>query len=231
MKERPILFSAPMVQALLSGSKTQTRRVVKPKIAEPLDYFGSKSDDDDDDRTLDELLGQRTEEKGLRVWCADYPEEGSVVVRCPHGQPGDRLWVRETWQKAGGGTGYWYRATDDKADNGASPVGHWKPSIHMPRAASRITLEITGVRVERLQDISEADCWAEGVYAGNACRCKNPLDFVRSCGHCGLRLIDAVGLYQTLWESINGPGSWGLNPWVWVIEFKVLEAAEIGSAT
>ena len=203
MKERPILFSAPMVRAILDGRKTQTRRIIKnigivPGIGEVL----NGSDD-----------------------AKEWPDF------CPYGKQGDRLWVRET---------HWMDKRDilcavmdlDGFAVDAHPAGRnkfvkdfhslknnkfWKkrPSIHMPRIVSRILLEITGVRVERLQDISECDAKAEGSYV---------------CDYFGRRLLDQSSNqgcykwgYRSIWESINGTGSWDLNPFVWVVEFKVLE--------
>ena len=194
-----------MVRATLDDSKTQTRRIVKPKVAETLNWFGGK-DGVDDDRTLDELLGQRIEEKGVRVWCADYPEEGSELIHCHYGQPGDQLWVREAWST--------HRCFDDRPPrdlkgsfhywaDGEIQTGKRRPSIHMPRWASRITLEITGVRVERLQDISRGDAMAEGCPFPNMAQGADPRNW-----------------YADLWNSINGPDSWDANPWVWVVEFK-----------
>lgn len=216
MKDRPILFSGPMVRALLDGSKTQTRRVVKLKISETLEWFGGKSDADDD-RELNELLGQRTEDEGLRVWCSDYPEEGSEVIHCPYGQPGDRLWVREAWGiglcgsrvslKAEAWPDGWpvdrLRYAADGTNIGTACV---RPSIHMPRWASRITLEVNGVRVERLQDISRGDAMAEGCPFPNMADGDDPRKW-----------------YADLWNTINGPGSWDANPWVWVVEFKAVK--------
>lgn len=199
MKERPILFSGPMVRAIIEGRKTQTRRVVKARHFPKLEKF----------------LGGLLDGK----W---------NLIPLPYGKPGDRLWVRETWclkedpYNAEGNhdktcvhyraDGYKVRAVDgdgfqlwNKDNSEASP---WRPSIHMPRWASRITLEITSVRVERLQDISIDDAIAEGVFQGF-----DPPD-----GH-GFR-SEARNLYRELWESINGPGSWDANPFVWVIEFK-----------
>ncbi len=177
MRERPILFSAPMVRAILGGRKTQTRRVVK-------------------DRYIDAVF---------LVHFFKY-----LRGNCPYGQPGDRLWVRESFcdaRSAGAGC-VLYRASGDRACR-------WKPSIHMPRSASRILLEITAVRVERLNDISEADAKAEGLMRVS--------DGFR--GADGLPwYANPVASYRSLWESINGAGSWAANPWVWVIEFN-LEAA------
>lgn len=168
-KERPILFSGPMVRAILDGRKTQTRRMIKPDWSRCLDL------DDPDDRK-------------------------AAVERCRHGKLGDRLWVRETFAIHGGEIAY--AATDQHL------VGcdRWKPSIHMPRRASRIVLEIAGVRVERLNEISRGDAMAEGCPHSNLAYGQNPCDWFRE-----------------LWKSTNGPESWAANPWVWVIEFRKTE--------
>lgn len=189
MKERPILFSAPMVRALLNGTKTQTRRVVKD------------------------------EQKARALNAAGYSA-------CPYGQPGDRLWVRETWQAffddevppdRPRGPRHtmgipaqpelksfaFYRADGDMPPHHEYGAVRWFPSIHMPRKYSRILLEIVGVRVERLQDISRGDAMAEGCPFPNIARGANPREW-----------------YAELWDQINGPGSWSANPWVWVVEFK-----------
>ena len=218
MKERPILFSAPMVRALLAGTKTQTRRVAPvesidirdigdgtiswaAKFSEPVRSRVSGG------RATGTYSGGRfTRDQAVSIIAADF---------CPYGQPGDWLWVRETFMdlqgtgvehrdSAGNRQRYAYAADtrpgsyDDECrkDYGLK----WRPSIHMPRTASRITLEVTAVRVERLQDISEADAMAEGCYTDPAC--------------------PAYDAYRSLWESINGPGSWDANPYVWVVEFK-----------
>ena len=207
MKERPILFSAPMVRALIDGTKTQTRRVVKYDIrgpSEPMDtwdWYDAKG----------EWVGAHGR---------GYPfAKTNAALLSPYGQPCDRLWVRETWDAGGNDIGY--RA--DMASRYVPPTdphygesmrmfdrqrGRWNSSIYMPRWASRITLEVTGVRVERLQDISEADALAEGVTAGK---------------YTGLDRAYARA-YSDLWEQINGPGSWDANPWVWVVEFKGIGA-------
>lgn len=210
MKERPILFSAPMVRAIQAGTKTQTRRVVKLTGAGRVKAQGSP-----------------------RNWHIDDPE---AVLACPYGQPGDRLWVRETFvverqvehdqppPHADGrpiqrcddfGGMQWrqphYRATDPTPelayeDGSGEPECRWKPSIHMPHWASRITLEIVSVRVERLKDISEPDARSEGC---------EPAWF-------GKRFAGYSTAFAQLWESINGAGSWDANPWVWVVEFRKL---------
>ena len=182
-KERPILFSGPMVRAILEGRKTQTRRVVKFDPC-PSSY----------------------------AMVSHYDGLGNVVLtdgsylRCPYGQPGDRLWVRETWAHrrwmlgdASPDPTTVYRADSDDLRG----CDRWRPSIHMPRWASRITLEVVSVRVERLQDISEEDAMAEGVALAENYRG---------------RLAHFAGL----WEQINDLGSWNANPWVWVVEFRKL---------
>lgn len=176
MKERPILFSAPMVRAILAGEKTQTRRMLK---RQPL--FSS---------TPEGISG-----------CNKYRTHS---FKCPYGIEGDRLWVRENiaFGKGYDGqrpvdipTGQSFVKAFYMAD-GPKPewAGQIRPSIHMPRAWSRILLEITGVRVERLHDISDDDAKAEGVLGFHT--------------------------YKDLWSNINGQESWDANPWVWVVEFK-----------
>lgn len=201
MKERPILFSGPMVRGLLDGSKTQTRRVVKPQ---PTTEIRSG------------LMGHWSIQPDVREFS------------CPYGQPGDRLWVRERFcpiypqdptYNNGEPIEYDYAATYVHGYRLGDSLGlkkKWKPSIHMPRAASRITLEITGVRVERLQDISEADAIAEGAkQTDGQWWTHDPSDPITG--------NDPVESYRRLWESINGPGSWDANPWAWAIEFKRVE--------
>lgn len=225
-KERPILFSAPMVRAILSGQKTVTRRALK--VQPHIDASGN-----------------------FCVGGANYGQDiyGKPVTKhfvssnCPHGKPGDRLWVRETWgvishdfdehgnminwnpdrpaspiREMRFGCGYYsghviYRADGEAAwagddDGGGDDRSAWKPSIHMPRIASRVLLEITDVRVERLQDISEEQALAEGVMS-----CKQDID---PDGND----YSPQELFPGLWTMINGDGSWQSNPWVWVVEFK-----------
>jgi hypothetical protein len=211
MTEKPILFSTPMVIALLDGTKTQTRRIVKLPHNNPLGVWEATTVGGVNVKTS---KGLPTVEEAA-IW---HTRTGDALI-CPHGGIGDQLWVRETWNH----DCYPYPLSDDplfyyRADYHDDPLGmdlelsqdgirrKWMPSIFMPRAASRIQLEITNVRVERLNDISEADAMEEGV--------SNPLiggtyDFI------GYR----EG-YQRLWEAINGAGSWDDNPWVWVVEFK-----------
>lgn len=209
MKDRPILFSAPMVRALLDGSKTQTRRIMKPQPewTEPESVWQH---------------GDGHSGTGWYVSNSDYPEEGALFYRFPYGQPGDLLWVRENgWEapdlsprdlREGADTWPAYEYDTEPLmcwENGELKKLGWKrrPSIHMPRWASRITLEVTGVRVERLQDISRGDAMAEGCPFPNMAQGDDPRKW-----------------YADLWHSINGPDSWILNPWVWVVEFKVMKS-------
>jgi hypothetical protein len=236
MRELPILFSAPMVRAILEGRKSQTRRAVKPQPTQCCPTGSSLP------------LAQGD-------WAWPYPKTGGGIVRvsnrrngpegwtehCPYGQAGDRLWVRETWRYADWtGDGYpwieyqadsakslrdsqlppewservidiWAKLSEEEnfAIDGRAADRKWRPSVHMPRWASRITLEVTDVRVERLQDISEADAIADGCIAVNK----------------GISWHTAADAFEALWNSINGPGGWDANPWVWVVAFKRVEEA------
>lgn len=214
MKERPILFSGPMVRAILEGRKTVTRRVVKPQP----DFLGSMTDPTTPFKTLGAGL------------------HGQIV--CPYGQTGERLWVRETCRaeeliSGEDGVRYladdaWMMIKDDsraaidwlRLYNYAQDKGRMVPSIHMPRWASRILLEITAVRVERLQDISGDQAEAEGV---DAALCRQFLETSPSRHECKEAVIHG---FAGLWASINGNGSWDANPWVWVVEFKRVGAGE-----
>lgn len=225
MKDRPIIFSAPMVRAILEGRKTQTRRVVKPQPErEPSDPSG--------------LWYPSTTSKRKRHYANEsHFVRGLPLDWCPYGAPGDRLWVKHA---------HWYkRASDLTPEIIWSPEsphavhrdhkGVWvssiassqydidqhggfkkRPSIHMPRWASRLTLEVVSVRVERLQAISEEDAKAEGA---TPAWCS--ADSISSGSPDAFRRY-RDGL-KSLWESINGNGSWADNPWVWVIEFKRID--------
>lgn len=221
MKERPILFKDAMVRAILSGAKTQTRRIVAfPRkrdcficVDHGLGWWPYQSDD------------------GESELCDDGMEH---PYKCPFGEVGDRLYVREAFAVVPR-TAYARSEDvqqtlrpDDDHDAAIYRSGwtrsksgfRWKPSIHMPRWASRITLEITGVRVQRLNDISEADAIAEGVL------CNSTIDYRKTSIEGGAVLHSHfVDGYKELWGSINGPGSWEANPWVWAIEFKRIEQA------
>ena len=206
MKERPILFQAEMVRALRDGSKTQTRRIAKLTDAAHVKEPGKH-----------------------RRW---HPGDPEARLACPYGQPGDRLWVRETWAyethalsaKDHEREGPWVYAADGETALQHRLCDRWRPSIHMFRAASRITLEVTGVRLEHLQDIIDADALAEGINSwimdgfDEATEGK-PWEVASKFS------IDSpfISAYAVLWEQINGPGSWAANPWVWVVEFKVVK--------
>ena len=188
MKERPILFSAPMVRAILEGAKTQTRRVVRGQVAAL-------------DRGHATIIGGPS---------------------CPYGAPGDRLWVRETWtaiDERGEAVSRRTRHVDQncgdrlvyRADDRVL-TEQWRPSIFMPRWASRITLEVTAVRVERLHDITEEDARREGV---------EPAPFAKAGRPAGHLHLEA---FEDVWDSINGKHApWASNPWVFVIDFRRLE--------
>jgi hypothetical protein len=204
MKEHPILFSTPMVQALLEGRKTMTRRVVKPQPP------------DDHPFSLCDARGccawGETGDEGDGWW----PKDGAI--RCPYGTIGDRLWVRETFTETTPteplNRKYVYKTDYDGIHN--STMFKWKPSIFMPRAASRIMLEITNVRVERLNGISDQDATAEGV-SNEVYRYD---DWKHHVGKDWMAHRIPLMNYAHLWESINGKGSWKENPWIWIIEFK-----------
>lgn len=213
MKERPILFNGPMVRAILDGSKTQTRRIAKLSSSLP-DGKGWTTLVKPGTHVHLPLVDGRWQWKpaGGDEW-QPYPDLSDY---CPYGKPGDRLWVRETWtiqdehpemrRKPEQGDSFAFRATGQSGYYGpTNKIVRWRPSIHMPRLASRINLEITGVRIERLNNISPSDSLAEG------CPYHHKTGFSPE---------DAVKWYADLWESINGTGSWAANPWVWVVEFK-----------
>jgi hypothetical protein len=191
MKEHPILFSGPMVKAILDGRKTQTRRAIKPQPE------------------LYKRGGPIFGDAQLVRW-KDKIDTAPILLNiamkslCPYGRIGDRLWVRETWQESTSGVHY-------RADTDILP-GTWRPSIHMPRWASRLTLEITGVKVERVQEISEEDIKAEG------------FDRIQYRGYTS-RKIDDPEDFSDAWDAMNAKRgySWASNPYVWVISFKRID--------
>ena len=202
MKEHPILFSTPMVRAILEGRKTQTRRVIQPQpeiIIRPIDDKCNEVIWSDSKRVLS--IGGGGDVLGA-----------CVRELCPYGYRGDRLWVRETFAYCPGDvyvyrSDYLYDVDSESAmtinmKTGETMPLRWRPSIHMPRKASRLTLEIVNVRVERLQEISEEDAISEGFR--------------------NLATDTARGDFSYLWDHINAKRGfgWDVNPWVWVIEFK-----------
>jgi hypothetical protein len=216
VKERPILFSGPMVRAILEGRKTQTRRVVKPQPPHSCAYIINGKQN-----AACCYLAKPPPVNRPTVWVPPTPKSKTHLLICPYGQPGDRLWVRESHYMSllthdGGAGVVEYRA--DYCDELASGI-RWSPSIHMPRWASRITLEVVSVRVERLHEISKEDAMAEGVVENDLGRlASETLHTYKS-----QRVSPVVLQYADLWESINGPESWAENPWVWVVEFKRVE--------
>lgn len=238
MKERPIIFSDKMAQGIGDGRKTQTRRVVKPQ---PVLRDG-------DDSCWSWRYGEKNPPQ-LSRWF-DVESFGDTLSRyCPYGQPGDRLWVRETWVEIEHGRNAAYRA--DTKEPFLSQI-KWSPSIFMPRWASRITLEVVSVRVERLQGISESDAIAEGVgvyggYAGLAAigaglLAANPKllrrGFLKGFMAAGLWTVNHKfadvptsqrGAFAALWDTTNASRGyvWNLNPWVWVIGFKLAAKGEV----
>ncbi|MDQ1226500.1 hypothetical protein QE443_002661 [Pantoea ananatis] len=235
MKERPILLNAEMVRAVLDGRKTQTRRGMK--VQPDSSRYGL--------RFITESFNNR--ETGKYFWSQSdgcgINKPRSKPFSCPFGAVGDRLWVRETFMDLKGTgiesttgqfEGFAYRAdtpSGSYGDMARKDYGlKWTPSLHMPRKASRITLEITGVRVERLQDINHEDSYAEGIHtevfdqtvvAKNYCE---PDAFFQFWSEGMDHFVEMDELYRksfgSLWSSIYGEESWQANPWVWVIEFK-----------
>ncbi|WP_110599759.1 hypothetical protein [Salinicola lusitanus] len=227
MKERPILFSGDMVRALLEGRKTQTRRAVKINAAGRVQRAGKQ-------------------------W---HIEDPNAAMACPYGQPGDRLYVKEShwawgrWEtqfdaKKGRDAWHFIDMTLECGKSyqfkqpvpigtrfGVSPAWHKRPSLFMPRHASRILLDVSTVRVERLQEISKVDACREGLFAERYDWRVSEfyLDDMayRSAPDAQVRYSDPRHAFKELWESINGTGSWAANPWAWVVEFRVAEPSEV----
>ena len=210
MADKPIIFSAPMVRALIEGRKTQTRRVLKPQ--------------------------PKVLKNG--IWYRPYPVLRPLQWAYLHGDriagfadtryaPGDRLWVREAFigpyayevneypPRDWGNKPIWFPADGPVPDNFAGQFWHRaRPSIHMPRWASRLTLTVTDVRVQRLQEISAADSIAEGVQCGTC-------EFMNTSACNGRGCFASIAAFQALWNSLHGPGAWDANPWVAAYTFTV----------
>lgn len=234
MKERGMIFNGEMVRAILDGRKTQTRRIMKPQ-PEPCPRGGHWWPSN----VFKTMLHVEDEmQNGKGGW------GGLVGDACPFGDVGDRIWVRETFQgplvheelfeeysaypekfetpeyceyAADGGVRPEYCDLDDNLRHG------WRPSIHMPRWASRILLEITNVRVERLNAISEEDAEAEGIDMEALYDSQDCYDCIADHNMTGRPTV--TGAFKYLWESIYGAENWLANPWVWVIEFKRVEGS------
>ncbi|ENG0039741.1 TPA: hypothetical protein ACNMRT_002776 [Klebsiella pneumoniae] len=218
MREKGLIFNSEMVRAILDGRKTQTRRPIKWK------------------QTRFTEIGER-EDGSKWPWSEDAEHACDFWHPCPFGAVGDRIWVRETWSSDFANyypnDRVWYAADNNRQldidmvdgvrgiyspESDVHVPFRWHPSIHMPRWASRILLEITDVRVERLNAISEEDARAEGIIDGGCLNCGEP----EPCG-CANPEPDATDAFAYLWQSIYGQDNWNANPWVWVIEFKRVE--------
>lgn len=227
MREYPILFSGEMVRALLDGRKTQTRRVIKPQPTR-MAYAGGV----------------------FSMGAIGFVGDEGKTFLCPYGKPGDRLWVRETWAPMCRNADPICQCTEDyeyrenhyieyRADTGNPYPGQWPideargnpdapkwcPSIHMPRWASRITLDVVRVRVERLQEISRDDAIAEGLYSFTSnlgAKNSSPVRFYSASKGDEGGYMNPVEAFENLWDSINAKRGygWDVNPWVWVIEFN-----------
>lgn len=210
MKDHPILFCGLLVRAILSGKKTQTRRPIRFPKDFDVDRFGPNGD-------VEWIAGE--------VW-RTLGSPAAPNIRCPYGQPGDRLWVRETWAAKGNDDGEPVNASGDIVPWGpgvacvyaADPDSlrpycgraGWRPSIHMPRWASRIDLEVVEVRVQRLQDITDEDADAEGTTP--LCRCNE------GCDICARSPVD---YFRDIWDLLAPVGhGWAYNPWVWAVSFR-----------
>jgi hypothetical protein len=231
-----------MVRAILAGQKTQTRRVVKPQ---PVKLNPNE---------------QGTVHLGPVVegdWAWPYPGRVGACIsckpngpdnwaeNCPYGKPGDRLWVKEayaertdvSWREEPAKARQYCKYRADNLNANTDEMnwhrwGAWKSPRFMPKCLSRITLEVTAVRVERLCDISEADAFAEGVESRFCARCdESGVEDGGPCPDCaGEGRFLCYSVFRELWESINGKGSWTANPWVWVVEFKQLHGPELSAA-
>lgn len=237
MADKPILFSGPMVRALLAGTKTQTRRILKPQ---PSAYAGNPVPPEGRSwvaKSRDEPYFAMHDDQVHWCWWDEYNRQGPDWIKL-RVTKGDRLWVREahallprTAYRASVGTGtieqvehptdgYSAAVFREGFDRSGRPL--WRPSIHMPRWASRITLTVTDVRVERLQNCSEADALAEGMTQATAEAIMGP-DQLALYAATHVVCPEARGriLYETIWDHINGAGAWSLNPWVAAYSFTV----------
>lgn len=225
MKSTPILFNTDMVRAVLAvldGRKTNTRRIMAPQP----EFWG-------DDKAADLVAcwyPYADHKKAKHYNSVSHFKKGAPKDFSPYGQPGDLLWVRETWRQAYERTDYSsgiiYKADKERSlgMDEYSDRHKWKPSIHMPKWTSRLTLLIEDIRVERVQDISEEDAKAEGVEASSwEFSCEPYRNYSINGFKPGHNFSTAKKSFESLWQSINGPDSWAKNEWVWVIQFKAIK--------
>jgi hypothetical protein len=202
MKEHPIIFSTEMVQAILEGRKTMTRRIIKPQ-PQCIDY------------TWEDPVGY-----DIKGRCAIQDDELQCLISCKYGRDGDQLWVREKWENDLGRVNFYAGNIKVETNVAYRRLTKWKPSIHLKRKDARINLLIKSIRVERLKDISQDDARKEGVFCSESPIGPCYLDYLS--GQCNA-MTTAKLSFQSLWKKINGTGSWDANPWVWVIEFERVE--------
>jgi hypothetical protein len=228
MREIPMLFSTPMVQAIFDRRKTKTRRMKGlEKFNINPDAFTCKNERVEICRFWDESKEQQ-DPNPLEIYYILNSADGHAnKVQCPYGKPGDVLWVRETFAVVDKKSKHFlYKANPEHQSM------KWKPSIHMPKAACRLWLKITNVRVERLHDITEDDAIAEGIIS----RVNSPVNafsksFVTYYDYINKAFpsfgtINPKSSFESLWQSINGAESWDANPWVWVVEFELMDKKE-----
>lgn len=242
-KEIPILFSTDMVRAILAGNKTQTRRVIKNHPCTIYDWDNDPNVYTEDMyHTYETFISEATGKLEGPEWLVRNGDGDceDTLGQCPYGKVGDLLWVRETWRKyfpcdGNGFTDFSSPVIEYAADNpepqymvdgdgfqmynkdGSEKFIPFKPSIHMPKEAARIWLQVTDIRVERLKDISIQGCISEGIEGEN--RIMGFKDYTKPEA---IPYLNAYNSFCSLWSSINGPDSWQANPWVWVVCFKVL---------
>lgn len=237
MKELGIQFSAPMVRAILDGRKTQTRRSLNPQP-----YISNRNPPNFRDTKPGDIficpdpLPTSNIQNSVLVECESIGtyhymgQESFAKKHCKYGPPGRRLWVREAFALPKEFDHLppsecphnlrFYRAECPDVPGARNPrIGKWRPGMFMPRCHSRIDLEVTEIRVERLQSISESDCLAEGIESIDG---MFDIEIYAMAKRIGVSFEDSKPTYACLWESINGPGSWDANPFVWVISFKVI---------
>lgn len=221
IKERPILFSTPMVQAIMEGRKTVTRRI------KGLDKLNERPEAwrfDGVNRNGDYLFYD------VHGFVSGHdPQDCTVIIKCPYGKAGDILWVRETWAKVNGEIAYKASEKDYLFAPGETN-GIWKPSIHMKKKDCRLKLEIVSVSVERLHEITKEDAIKEGIlyYDDEIMKSRRYKDYLSDASEYGHpdhdypTVVTAKESFASLWQSINGKESWDCNPWVWVVNFRKL---------